>query len=182
MKSLAMVVVLSMTGCAGDEIVWVPFNFELDSDANRDEIVVIVTQDAPASADPVEVELTSSTGRTVVGSAVAEPGVAELGSTHELVVEVDDAFEGLVGRASVVVDYVAGDLDGDGEPDAQTDEFEMRRDSADPGLYVVTLQSNGVLNGPEREDVFEIRLWQPEALAGTVDADAEGDEITGSTL
>jgi hypothetical protein len=176
---LPATLLLVLAACEDGETVWVPFNFDPDDADSIDTLTVVVTSDEPAEApEPVEIDLTSSTGRTVIGSALADPGTAVLGSLHDIVVSVSDDFEGVVGRATIAVEYTAGDLDGDGTPDVQVDEFDMRRDSADPGLYVLTLQSNGVVPGAQREDVFEVRLWQPEELVGSVSVDDVGGTPT----
>jgi hypothetical protein len=166
--SFALPFVLLMAACNKDEVVWVPFNAE-----QGQTLVVRVSDECvdPDDPDAVEpgpamLELESSLSLTDVGVASIDPGCGPVGTNHQVVAIVDDAFEVLVGRVTVDVqtDAVA-DLDGDSDVDTRGEgEYELAQDSADPGAWSITLQSLGA-EGEEREDRFTFRLWQPEALA-----------------
>lgn len=151
---------LSLVGCNKDELVWVPFN------AEGQTLVVDVLPVGSSIGAPVEIELLSSLGRTVIGVGAVDPGSGPVGTSHLVTVDVLDAFEALVGRATVVVDSEAvSDLDGDGDTDSRENgEYEMRRDSADPGAFAITMQSLGA-DDETREDRFTLHLWEPEQLS-----------------
>jgi hypothetical protein len=154
-------VAFGVMGCNPDEkSVWVEFN------APKQTIEVEVLPAGSPEGEDVTLELLSNLGRTVVGEALASPGSGPVGTQHLLAVDVLDDFEELVGRVTVVVDTDAvKDLDGDGEPDSRGEgEFELDRDSADPGAWALTLQSLGG-DDERRTDRFTVVLWQEETLA-----------------
>jgi hypothetical protein len=152
-----------LVGCPEDEIVWVQFNADKDQ-----TITVQVLPEGSPEGEPVIIDLLSNLSTTVVGTATVDPGSGPIGTNHLLTVAVDDEYEEMVGRASVEVKSEAvSDLDGDGEPDARdSDGYDLRRDSADPGMYAITLQSLGAAD-EQREDEFTIRLWTAEELVPT---------------
>jgi hypothetical protein len=148
-------------GCNKDaESVWVEFN------APNQTLSVEVLPAGSPMGDDLTLELLSNLGRTVVGEALVSPGSAPVGTSHLVAVDVLDDFEELVGRVTVIVDTQAiKDLDGDGEPDSRGEgEFELRRDSADPGAWALTLQSLGG-EDERRTDRLTIVLWQEEELS-----------------
>ena len=51
--------------------------------------------------DPVETGLMSSTGQVEVGLARVSPGGGPIGTNHDIVIEVYDAYQDVVDRASV---------------------------------------------------------------------------------
>lgn len=113
--------------------------------------------------DRAEIALTSSTGQVEVGSAFVDPAGGPIGTEHEIVVEVYDAYEDLVDRASVRVS-----AEGRGD-----DEYDLDRDSADEGFYKIVLETNGA-EGEVRTDTLTFRLWDSDA-----DVDDVGTEDSG---
>lgn len=113
--------------------------------------------------DAVQIPLTSSTGQVEVGYAWVDPSGGPIGTEHEIVVEVYDAYQDLVDRTSVRVS----------SPDRGDDEFDLDRDSADEGFYKIVLQTNGS-DGELRTDTLTFRLWDSDQ-----DTDAVGTEDSG---
>jgi hypothetical protein len=98
--------------------------------------------------DPEEIPLMSSTGQVEVGLARVDPGGGPIGTNHEIVIEVYDAYQEVVDRASVRTQS-----NGRGE-----DEYDLEQDSADEGVYLVTLQTEGAAD-EIRDDTLTFRLW-----------------------
>ncbi len=142
------------------KVVWVEFN------APDQTIKVEVLPAGSPEGEDTTLELLSNLGRTVVGEALVSPGSAPVGTEHLLAVDVLDDFEEIVGRVTVVVDTEAvKDLDDDGEADSRGEgEFELLRDSADPGAWALTLQSLGA-DDESRTDRFTVVLWEKDSLA-----------------
>ncbi|HHO54499.1 MAG TPA: hypothetical protein ENK18_27410 [Deltaproteobacteria bacterium] len=158
-----------LTGCDNADLVWVPFN------SGDQELSILVQPDCTdEQAAPSVLELQSSLRKRHVGDAVVTPGCGAVGTEHELAVEVFDEWQDLVGRVTVtVISEAVSDLDGDGEADSRGEQvYDLRRDSADIGVYAITLQSQGA-PGETREDVFQIVLFQPESLEETIETAVE---------
>jgi hypothetical protein len=132
---------LSLIACKDDEPEYSQFN-------GTDVIEIEVTA-ADDLGESVEEILSSSTGTVDIGTVTVTPGSGPVGTDHDVLIDIDDDFEDLVVKATVVTD--AGDR-GD-------DEYELRQDSADHGVWVLTLTSLGA-EGEERTDTFTIYLWQ----------------------
>ncbi|MBN1337414.1 MAG: hypothetical protein JXB39_15770 [Deltaproteobacteria bacterium] len=130
-----------VVACSEDvEPVWEQFN------ATDDQVTIrIGVEDV---LDPVSTTLYSSSGIKEVGSARVEPGGGPIGTEHRFVVEVDDAYEHKVGRATVRVQ----------SPERGSDEYDMDADSADEGTWTTTLVSVGE-EGETRDDTATFRLW-----------------------
>ena len=137
-------------GCKKDEVVATRFNAEGES------VEVRVTADT-ALGEPVSLELMSSTGTVVVGTASVDPGSGPVGTDHQVLVIVDDAYEAEVDQVSVTTD--AGDRG--------TEVHDLVQDSADHGFWTRTLTSFGT-EGEERVDTFTFDLFATE----TTDTDA----------
>lgn len=110
----------------------------------------------------VSAELSSSTGEVVVGLVSVDPGGGPIGTEHGMVVVIDDLYEHIVDRVSVRLD--SGDR---GE-----DEFELQQDSADEGVWKLTLVSVGE-EDEVREDTLTVNCWDLEE-----DEDSEADTGT----
>ena len=100
----------------------------------------------------------SSTGQVEVGLARVDPGGGPIGTNHDFVVEVYDEYQDVVDRASVRLK----------SPGRGEDEYDLEQDSADEGVYLVTLESEGA-EGEQREDLLTFRLW-------TISENQESDE------
>lgn len=140
---LAPVAVVFLAGfsCSDDETVWKAFN------ADSDVITVEVT--ASEVGDPVTAELRSTTGATIIGSATVDPGSGPVGTVHQVTVDVLDDFVDRVGRVEVIADS--------GDRGART--FSLLQDSADAGLWVVDVVSDGA-EGEVRSDTFTFALFE----------------------
>lgn len=136
-KVLLLVVLGACT--EDDEVTYEQFN------ADDDEITIAVGGEL---LDAVTVELHSTTGEVVIGSASVDPGGGPIGTEHTILVQIDDAYEDEVDRVSV-----RAKAEGRGD-----DEYDLQGDSADEGLYKRTLVSQGE-EGETREDTFVIRVW-----------------------
>lgn len=150
-------VALGLSACTNNGSGWVDFN------APDQQFVVEVTAEGTAPGPMISLDLESNVGGVPLGIATLDPGSGPVGTKHELHVDVFDDFQEQVGRASVEVDSEAvSDLDGDGEPDSRgVLEYELPRDSADSGVFELTLQSQGAV-GEVREDLFTVHLWTPD--------------------
>jgi hypothetical protein len=167
-RTALLALVFGSIACNKDEIDWVPFN------AAHQTIEVDVLPVGSPVGDQVSIDLLSNLGETKVGTATVDPGSGPVGTSHELTVRVLPDYVDLVGRASVEVKSEAvSDLNGDGKDDSrENDGYDLRQDSADPGLYAITLESLGA-DDEQRKDEFTVRLWTPKDLQTT--------ETTGAT-
>jgi hypothetical protein len=139
---MLFVTLLSLLGCDEEtELVYSQFN------ATNDVIVISVGIDE--ILPDLTVDLHSSTGQIIVGTATVTPAGGPVGTSHVLTVIVDDEWEDQVTRVTVRTD--SGER---GE-----DEYDLVTDSADEGLHQIKLVSYGE-NDEVREDKFTIRLWE----------------------
>lgn len=139
---VAFVWALPLASCKDStEPVWEQFNATTDTCA--------VEVGAAELLEAATTVLHSSSGEVEVGTATVDPGGGPVDTEHRITVQVDDAWEATVDRASVRTDSGSR-----GE-----DEYDMDADSADEGLYVLTLVSVGD-PGETRTDVLTIRLWE----------------------
>ena len=93
------------------------------------------------------IDLHSSTGQVIVGTATINPDSGPIGTEHELVIIVDDTWEAQVEKVRLTVD----------SGDRGVESFIMPRDSADPGYHTVSILSVGD-EGETRTDLFTIEL------------------------
>ena len=108
--------------------------------------------------EPLSIDLNSTTGAEVVGSATATPGSGPVGTEHALRVEVLEAWEDQVTRVAVSADSGS----------RGTELFELRQDSADYGLWVLDLRSSGE-EGEARQDIWTIQLFQEQVVQEPLD-------------
>lgn len=133
---------LLLLACNKDgEIKYVQFNAKDDN--------VTVSVGVPEELPAVTAELHSSTGEVIVGTVEVSPSGGPIGTTHDIVVIVDNENEDQVDRVTVRTD----------SPGRGEDEYKLTQDSADEGYYKMQLVSVGA-EGEQREDVLTIRLWQ----------------------
>ena len=114
--------------------------------ATTDTLPIAIAPDADAS--PTEIELRSSTGQVVVGTAVLTPGGGPVGTEHQLVVEVADTWQGQVEEVVISID----------SGDRGVEEFTLKRDSADPGYHQIDIISVGD-EDEVREDIMTVQLF-----------------------
>jgi hypothetical protein len=127
--------------CSDDDTVWKAFN------AGSDVVTVEVT--ASGAGDAITVDLHSTTGATIVGSATVDPGSGPVGTAHRVTVDVADDFVDRVGRVEVVTEA----------NDRGSRTFSLLQDSADAGLWVVDVVSDGA-EGEVRSDTFTFALFE----------------------
>jgi hypothetical protein len=157
--SRLLLLVPALAACNGDqEAEWRQWN------ATDDQIQVEVGIDE--LLDEVEIPLRSSTGEVEVGLARVDPAGGPIGTLHDIVIIVDDEYADVVDRASVRTD--SGER---GE-----DEYDLDRDSAEEGVYKLTIESDGA-PGEVRTDTFTFRLWD-EVVAADEDETSAEDEDT----
>lgn len=153
---------LSLMSCKDEEeITYTQFN-ALDDII---QIQVGVEEELPSNT----VDLHSSTGQIIVGSATVDPSGGPIGTTHVLTVIVADEWEDQVARVTVRTD--SGQR---GE-----DEYELTTDSADEGLHQIKLVSYGE-QGEIREDTFTVRLWEVGDLVIETFDTSQPEEEEGS--
>lgn len=146
-----MLLSVLLFGCDPDEeVTYEQFNAPDDA--------LSVEVGAASELDESSIELHSSTGAVVVGTATVDPGGGPSGTVHTVTVEVYDDYQHIVDRASVRTD----------SGDRGVDEYDMTGDSADEGYYVLELTSVAG-DGETRTDTLTIRLWDVEG-----DDDADG--------
>ena len=104
------------------------------------------------------IELHSSTGQVIVGTATLTPGSGPIGTEHRLVIEVNDNWQAQVVEAIVLVD----------SGERGIEEFTLQRDSADAGYYQVDIIFVGDV-GEIRTDTFTIQLFIDETSTQITD-------------
>jgi hypothetical protein len=144
MRLVGFLVLVAASGCKkDDEPTYTQFNEENETI----EVEVGVAKKEPARS----IVLYSSTGEVTVGSAEVDPGSGPIGTEHEIVVIVENAYENVVDRVSVRTS----------SPERGEDEYDLDPDSADEGFYKMTLVSVGEPD-EVRTDTFTIRLWDED--------------------
>lgn len=140
-----MLLVLGVVACAGDdEVTWTQYN--------AGDETVTVGVGAEEVAAPVSVPLNSNTGEVSVGTGTVDPGSGPIGTVHNVIVTVLEAYKDDVDRASVRID----------SGDRGVDEYNLTADSTGEGIWVYSLESVGEA-GETREDAFTFRLWSQDA-------------------
>ncbi len=112
--------------------------------------------------DPRQADITSSTGEVVIGLVDVDPGGGPIGTNHDIVVIIDNEWQGEVDRVSIRTSPVTADS----KDDESDDEYDLERDSADEGYFKLTLESVGA-EGELRTDTLTVRVWK--ALPTTTD-------------
>ena len=121
------------------------------------EALTIYVGDESRLDEEASIDLTSSTGLVVLGTASISPAGGPVGTVHDLAVVIDDEYEETVTRVTVRTD----------SGERGKDEYELEGDSADEGYWKISLVSAGEAD-EVREDSFTIRLWE-EVAAASVD-------------
>lgn len=145
-----LVLVLPVLGCDEDEtITYTLFNCEEDSTFVRVGAESDVTGDDCEGDDLLQ--LTSSSCEVNVGQATVSPCGGPIGTEHEIVVKVNSTYSHEISKVTAVLE--SGQR---GE-----DSYTLTPDSADEGLYKVTLISVGSEN-EQRDDLLRIKLWKED--------------------
>ena len=150
-KSLLFAALLC--GCGEDDpISYSLFNCEEDSTFVRVGEVEILSGDDCDGRDLLQ--LRSSSCEVSVGQASISPCGGPIDTEHEIVVNVNSTYTHEISKVTAVLE--SGQR---GE-----DEYTLTPDSADEGLYKITLISVGS-EGEQRDDLLRIKLWKenPEA-------------------
>jgi hypothetical protein len=130
-----------------DEVVLVQFN--------GDDMLVVCVGEDPDCAPVGEIDLTSTNGSTLIGTASVDPASGPVGTLHTISVDVDDTWEEDVIQVSA--DFI-------GNRGEQA--WDLQRDSADHGTWEIEVESLGA-EEEAREDQIFLRLYQDEAALGT---------------
>ena len=153
--ALALLVV---AGCDGDDTVGlVRFNNV------EDTLEIRVTPNEPPG-DPVERELRSNTGATIVGLGSVDPGSGPVGTEHRVIVAIDEAFAESVIRVRIVATGERGEQ-----------RHSLLRDSASPGVWQLDVRSYGEPD-EARTDTFAFELWRAADPGEEPDVEEEGTE------
>jgi hypothetical protein len=150
---LAFLVLLAPIGCEEDETIsYRLFNCEEDHtfvSVGEDEIL---TDDACDGSDLLE--LRSSSCEVTVGQATVSPCGGPTDTEHEIVVKVNSTYSHQIAK-------VTASLESGKRGD---EEYKLTPDSADEGLYKITLISVGS-EGERRDDLLRIKLWEEDPTA-----------------
>lgn len=147
-------VLAALLGGCGEEdpISYSLFNCEEDSTFVHVGEAEILSGDDCDGGDLLQ--LRSSSCEVSVGQASISPCGGPIDTEHEIVVKVNSTYSHEIAKVTAVLE--SGQR---GE-----DEYTLTPDSADEGLYKVTLISVGS-EGEQRDDLLRIKLWKedPEA-------------------
>ncbi len=139
---LILSLAFALMGCNRDEeVTYTQYNHEEDSLAVEVGVAELLAS--------VDIDLHSSSGEVVIGSASVDPGGGPIGTEHEVVVIISDDYQDDVDRVSARLS----------SPNRSEDEFELDQDSADEGYYKTILQSVGD-DGEVRTDTVTVRVWE----------------------
>jgi len=150
LKPLGLIAFLALCGCKEDvATTYSLFNCEEDYTFVYVGEAEVISGDACDGAD--QVEINSSSCEVSVGQATISPCGGPAGTEHEIVVKVNSVYSHKI--AKVTAQLESGDR-GD-------DEYKLTPDSADEGLYKITLISVGS-DGEQRDDLIRIKLWEED--------------------
>ena len=158
LKPTAGILLLVLSGCKKEEeIQYRLFNCEEDSTLIDIGAEDILTED---QCETISLQSSSclSDGEETVGEAYIWPCAAPIGTEHDIVIMVDRPYDQKIAKATVRLDS-----DGRGE-----DEYRLTQDSANEGLYKLTLISVGS-EGERRQDFVQFKLWEEDPTANEDD-------------
>lgn len=143
-----------LVACGSEDVVPELFNAE-----DQDLTVLVQPDCTDDELAPAIITLVSNVAGRRIGEAEVSPGCGPVGSQHELTVEVFNDWEELVDEARVIsIPESVSDLDGDGNNEARDRAtYSLERDSADIGLFAITLESLGARD-ETREDRWRVRI------------------------
>lgn len=118
-----------------------------NSDTDQFEVSIGIEEETEVET----LDLHSSTGQVIVGTATLSPGGGPIGTEHQLVIEVENTWETDVTQVILMID----------SGDRGTKEYVLDRDSADAGYHQIDIQSVGE-EGEVRTDLFTIQLYAEE--------------------
>ena len=150
-KLAISLLILSLSGCKEDEeISYSLFNCEDDYttiQVGTDEVI----SGTDCGGDNGTIELRSSTCEADIGTATFTPCGGPIDTEHSIVVRIDSNQAHHIAKVTARLDS---------GPRGE-DEYRLNADSADPGLYKITLISVGS-EDEIRDDMVTIRLWKED--------------------
>ncbi len=158
LKPSTGILLLVLSGCKKEEeIQYRLFNCEEDStliDIGAEEIL---TKD---QCETVQLQSSSCLDgdEETVGEAFIWPCAAPIGTEHDIVIFVDRPYDQKIAKTTIRLES-----DGRGE-----DEYRLTQDSANEGLYKITLISVGS-EGERRQDFVQFKLWEEDPNASDDD-------------
>jgi len=150
LKPLGLIALFALCGCDEDApTTYSLFNCEEDYTFVYVGEAEVISGDACDGAD--QIELNSSSCEVSVGQATISPCGGPAGTEHEIVVKVNSTYSHQIAKVTAHLD--SGARGGD--------EYKLTPDSADEGLYKITLISVGS-DGEQRDDLIQIKLWEED--------------------
>ena len=132
-----------------------------NSDTDQFEVSIGIEEETEVET----LDLHSSTGQVIVGTATLSPGGGPIGTEHQLVIEVENTWETDVTQVILMID----------SGDRGTKEYVLDRDSADAGYHQIDIQSVGE-EGEVRTDLFIIQLYaEEESVTSTSESNDTGN-------
>jgi hypothetical protein len=104
------------------------------------------------------IDLNSSTGAVVIGSASIDPDAGPSGTVHLLEVAILEEYIHQVDKVSVEIDAA----------DRGIQSYDLQADSADESLYRLEIESVAD-EGETRTDILEVQVWD---ISGDTDGDS----------
>ncbi len=154
LSTLGVLALLAPLGCEEDEeISYRLFNCEEDHTFVQVGAAEVLSEDACDGDDLLE--LRSSSCEVSVGQASVSPCGGPIDTEHEIVVKVNSTYSHQIAKVTAILDSGTR-----GE-----EEYKLTPDSADEGLYKITLISVGS-DGEQRDDLLRIQLWEEDPDAG----------------
>ena len=142
------------TGCKKEEeVAYRLFNCEEDSALIDIGAEDLLTEDQCEST-PLRSSSCLDDAQATVGEAYIWPCAAPVGTEHDIVIMVDRPYDQQIAKATVRLES-----DGRGE-----DEYRLTQDSANEGLYKITLISVGS-EDERRQDSIRFKLWEEDPNA-----------------
>ena len=153
LKPLGFIAFLALPGCDEDApTTYSLFNCEEDYTFVYVGEAEIISDDACDGADQIEIH--SSSCEVSVGQASISPCGGPAGTEHEIVVRVNSTYSHQIAKVTARLESGA----------RGNDEYKLTPDSADEGLYKITLISVGS-DGEQRDDLIRIKLWEEDPAA-----------------
>jgi len=166
---------LLLSACdEGEELVWAQFNAPGD--------VMQVEVGTPEEGEPTVIDIHSSTGRYVIGQATLTPGSGPIGTRHELLVQVgtqfDPALEDGIDADEPLIERVRRVSARIDSGDLGTQSWDLTRDTAMRGTWVLEIVSMGDPDAGPRTDELTVFLWEalPESEASGTNTESMEEE------
>lgn len=142
--ALVGVALCALVGCSGGKTTYDRFNAD-------DFVTVQVTASADLG-EPVSVDLVSTTGAVIIGTATVDPGSGPVGTDHTVTVDVLPDYAEDVAKVVIQTDAGARGVE----------DHDMIQDSAEHGRWWRVLTSMGE-TGEVRTDTLTFQLFSASA-------------------